>query len=197
MRRSIALLLIPAALIAACGEDAIDPVTGGEGNGATGFDVFVTDDPPGTGTPDITGEMNGSIRVALRNDAGALVNLGVMQGAELLLQQDGDTLRLTDLSRPPADDYTGIELRFEGVDVTVDAGSEVGDTTLTSDVVLEIGTGSIATVEIGLETFSIDNDSEVAVVIDLNSEDWITRTNIEDSFVPQAALANSVSVEID
>ena len=195
MRRAIGLLSITVAFAAACGENAIDPVTGGEGNGATGFDVLITDDP--TGTPTMSGEMTGSIRVALRNDAGALVNLGVMQGAEVQLQDEGDTLRLTDLSRPPADDYTGIQLQFEGVDVRLDSGSEVGDTTLTSNVVLDVGAGSAATVEIAFPTFSVDNDSETAILVDLNSEDWITRANIEDAAVPEDDLVNSVTVEVD
>ena len=195
MRRAIGLLTTTVVVAAACGENAIDPITGGEGSGATGFAVLVTDDPTGTGS--ISGEMTGSIRVSLRNDAGALVSLGVMQDAEVLLHEDGDTLQLTDLSRPPADDYTGIQLQFEGVSVRVGSGSEVGDTTLTSNVVLDVGTGSVAAVEVAFPTFTVDNDSDVAIVVDLNSEDWITEANLEDQAVPEDDLVNSVTVEIE
>ena len=197
MRRVIGMLPIAVVLAAACG-DAIDPTTGGEGNGATGFSVRITDDPPGTpSTPDFTGDLSGAIRVALRNDAGALVSLGVMQNAQVALQEEGDTLLLTDLSRPPADDYTAVELRFEGVDVTVLAGSEVGDTTLASNAVMELGSGNLATVLVAVPTFSLDNDSDVAILVDLNSEAWVTRSSLAASVVPQAAIANSVTVEID
>lgn len=195
MRRAIGLLSITVVVAAGCGDDAIDPITGGEGNGATGFAVLVTDDP--TGTASISGELTGSIRVALRNDAGALVSLGVMQDAEVLLHEEGDTLRLTDLSRPPADDYTAIQLQFEGVTASVDAGSEIGDTTLTSGAVLDVGGGSAATVEIAFPTLTVDNDSEARILIDLNSEDWITEANIDDAAVPEDDLINSVTVEID
>lgn len=202
MRRVIGLLLFPIALVAACGEDAINPVTGGEGNGATGFSVLITDDPendpgPGTGpTADLIGEMTGSIRVLLRNDADALVDLGTMQDLEIALQHGADSVRLSDLSRPPTDTYTGIQLRFEGVTVTVESGSEVGDSTLASDVVMNIGSASLATVEIATETFDVDSDSDMDIVVDLNSELWVTGENLDDNLVPQADLANNVSVEI-
>jgi len=112
------------------------------------------------------------------------------------LQQGGDSLRLSDLNRPAADSYVGIQLRFEGVAVTVFEGSEVGDSTLTENVTLAVGSGGLATVEVATQTFTIDSQSDVDIVVDLNSELWITTTNIEDAAVPQADLANNVTVEI-
>jgi hypothetical protein len=207
MRRAIALVLIPVAFAAACGEDAIDPVTGGEGNGSTGFAVIVTDDPSNDPSPSpsaspsapraIEGFMTGAIRVSLRNDAGALVNLGVMQDVEIPLQEGGDSLRLSDLERPPADEYVGIQLRFEGVTVTVNSGSEVGDSTLTSNVVMNVGTGSLATIEIVTPGFDIDSETDLDIIVDLNSELWVTGENLDDNLVPQTDLASNVSVEID
>ena len=201
MRRVIGLLLIPT-LAAACG-DAIDPITGGEGNGATGFSIIVTDDPandPGPNSPgspnELTGQMSGSIRVLLRNDANALVDLGLVQDIEIPLQDGSDSLRLPDVSRPPTDTYTGIQLRFEGVTVRVESGSEVGDSTLASDVVMNVGSANLATVEIATETFDVDSNTDMDIVVDLNSELWVTGANLDDNLVPQADLANNVSVEI-
>ena len=204
MNRAIALV-VPLALCAgACGESAIGPITGGEGNGNTGFAVLVTDDPANDPSPGparvspqaVEGSLVGSIRVSLRNAEDALVDLGLMQDAEVALQEGGDSLRLSDLSRPPADEYVGIQLRFEGVDVTVLAGSEVGDSTLTNNVVLDVGSGGLATIEIATQSFAIDSDTDLDIVVDLNSELWITGDNIDDTIVSQADLANAVTVEI-
>ncbi|HUF14072.1 MAG TPA: hypothetical protein VMN78_13290 [Longimicrobiales bacterium] len=205
MRRLISLLTVPLALAGtACG-DPIDPVIGGEGGGTTGFAVILTDDPtndPGLsgsrasqGPLAITGEMDGSVRVSLRNDANGLVDLGVDQDVVLPLQQGSDSLRLQNLSRPPTDTYVAIQLRFEGVTVLVRDGSEVGDTVLTEDVRLDVGNG-LATVEIATLPFDISGETELVLVVDLNSEAWITRANLDAGTVPQADLSNNVTIEI-
>ena len=205
MRRH-GVLLLAIALVAACGENAIDPTTGGEGNNSTGFAVIVTDDPANDPAPGalrarlgplaLTGEMVGAIRVSLRNDSDALVDLGTAD-IEMALQQGADSVRLSDLSRPPTDTYVGIQLRFEGVDVTVDSGSEVGDSTITSDVTMSVGSGSLATIEIATETFDVASDSQLRLVLDMNSELWITGENLDDAVVPQADLSSNVTAEID
>lgn len=203
MRRGTSLLLLPLSIgIVACGDDAIKGVTG-EGPGTTGFAVLVTDDPSNDPTSGpvragplaFTGEMEGSIRVAVRSDGGALVDLGLVQDVLIELQQVGDTVVLDDITRPPTDTYVGVQLRFEGVTVTVASGSEVGDTTLTQDAVLNVGNG-LATVEIATLPFAITSDTNLDVVVDLNAEQWVTTTNVEDNAVPQADLANNVTVEI-
>lgn len=204
MRRTTRLLLVPLSLAGiACG-DAIDQVTGGEGSGATGFGVVVTDDPgndPGPGpqrvAPEaIAAELEGSIRIALRNEADDLVDIGIEQDAFFELQQVGDSLRLRGLSRPPSDTYVGIQIRFEGVTVTVFQGSEVGNTTLSGTEVLALGSGGLATVEIATLPFDVDSEAVLDLVLDLNSELWITEDNIEVGIVPQADLVNGISIDI-
>lgn len=203
MRRGTRLFLLPLSIgIAACSGDALEVVTG-EGPGTTGFAVHVTDDPtidasPGsgpTGPVDFSGELDGSIRVALRSDGGALVDLGLVQNAVIELQQVGDTTALSDLNRPPTDTYVAVQLRFEGVSVRVDAGSEVGDTTLTQDAILNVGNG-LATVEIATQPFTVTSEATLDVIVDLNSELWVTTTNLDDDAVPQADLTNNVTVDI-
>jgi hypothetical protein len=203
MRRTTGLLLLVGLTAAACG-DSIGPITGGEGGGNTGFAVKITDDPandpaPGpqrVGPQAVAGELVGSVRVSLRNDAGSLVDLGTTDDVVVELQQGADSVELEDLTRPANDTYVGIQLRFEGATATVFSGSEVGDTTLTEDTPLDVGSGGVATVEITTQTFTINSESEFDIVVDLNSELWITTTNIEDAAVPQADLANNVTVEI-
>ena len=204
MRGTTGLLLILALGAAACGENALDPLTGGEGGGNTGFAVLITDDPANDPAPGpqaaapqaIEGELTGSVRVSLRNDAGGLVDLGTTDDLVIDLQQGADSVLLSDLTRPGNDSYVGIQLRFEGMTATVFEGSEVGDTTLTDDVVLDVGGGGIATIEVATQTFEIDSETDLDIVVDLNSELWITTTNIEDEAVSQADLANNVTVDI-
>lgn len=195
MRNARMLCAVPlACVVLACGE-AIDPVTGGEGSGSERFGVLLTDDP-GNEDATLQGTMTGSIRVSLRNDAGALVSLGVANDVELPLH-DGDTVRLEGLSRPPIDDYTTVQLRFEGVDVEVEAGSQVGDSTLANNVTLDVGGTGAASVDVLVPVFSVDNSSVMEIVIDLNSESWVTGTNLDNQVVSQADLANSVLVEVN
>lgn len=200
--RTARLILLPLALAGiACG-DSLE-LTTGEGPGTTGFAVIITDDPANDPTPGparvgpraFSGTMDGSIRVALRSDGGALVDLGLAQDAFIELQEAGDSLTLADLTRPAVDTYVGIQLRFEGVVVTIDSGSGVGDTTLTQNAVLDVGNG-LATVEIATLPFDVDSETAMDIVVDLNSERWVTTTNIEDTEVSQADLANNVTVEI-
>ena len=196
MRKAgLVLGIVLVGVVAACGKDAIDPVTGGEGSGSEGFSVLLTDDP-GLEDATLQGTVTGAIRVALRNDAGGLVSLGVADDIELPLHE-GDTIRLSGLSRPPVDDYTAVQLRFEGVDVAVDAGSQVGDSTLANDVTLDVGGTGAATVDVLVPVFGVDNASVMEIVIDLNSEAWVTGANLDDQVVPQADLANSVLVEVN
>ena len=204
IRRLIGLILPLSLAGAACGE-AIDPVTGGEGSGATGFAVILTDDPTndaGTTSGDgqtplaLFGEIEGSVRVSLRNENNALVDLGADRDAFLELQQRADSLVLQDLTRPPTGTYTAIQLRFEGVSVLVGGGSEVGDTTLTQDALLCVGNGGVATVEIATLPFDVASDTDLDIVVDLNAERWITESNLDAGLVLQTDLANNVTVEI-
>lgn len=204
MRRRASPFILTLSLAGiACGDDAIDPVTGGEGSGETGFAVILTDDPgndpglaPQRAAPQaITGELEGSIRVALRNQADNLVELGLDQDAFLELQ-GADSLRVADLTRPPADTYVGVQVRFEGVTVTVFEGSEVGDTVLTENATLGLGSGGIATVEVATLPFDITSETVLDVVLDLNSEQWITSENVDAATVPQADLTNNVTVDV-
>lgn len=196
MRKAMTFFAIPCVIAAAaCGKDAIDPVTGGEGSGSEGFTVVVTDDP-GEEDATLEGTMTGAIRVSLRNDQGALVSLGVADDIEIPLHVD-DTLRLTGLSRPPIDDYTAVQLRFEGVDVVVEAGSQVGDSTLANNVTLDVGGTGTATVDVLVPVFSVAASNVMEIVVDLNSESWVTGDNLDDQVVPQADLTNSVLVEVD
>lgn len=196
MRRNTASLVILAAFGAvACGEDAIDPVTGGEGGGAEGFSVVVTDDP-GINDATLAGVVRGTLRVALRNDAGALVDLGPAEGVEVPLHAGADTILLEGIARPPADSYSAVQLRFEGVDVEVFAGSVVGDSTLPQNVVLDVGSAGVATVDMLVPVFDIASAFATEIVVDLNSEAWITDTNLNDVAVPQSDLATSVSVDV-
>lgn len=204
MRRMVELLIgLLSLTVIGCG-DAIDQLTAGEGSGTTGFAVVVTDDPANDPSPvvqragplAIAAELDGAIRVALRNDADALVELGTDQHAFLELQQPGDSLRLADMSRPPTDTYVAIQIRFEGVSVTVFSGSEVGDSTLTDDRVLSLGSGGLATVEIATLPFDVASESVLDLVLDLNSELWLTDDNVAAGTVSQADLVNSITVEL-
>lgn len=203
MRRLIGLILPLSLAGAACGEP-IDPVTGGQGSGATGFSVILTDDPtrsPGTGTATsqgplaIVAEMEGSVRVSLRNDANGVVDLGVDRDVVLDLQ-GVDSVTLRNLQRPPTDTYVGILLSFEGVNVTVHQGSQVGDTVLTQNAVLGVGNGGAATLEIPTRAFDVASETRLRVVVDLNAERWITRNSLAAGSVTQATLSNNVTVEI-
>lgn len=196
MHRIKAYLAIPLAFAAmACGNEPIDPVTGGEGSGSEGFQVVVTDDPAGD-EETLRGTVSGTIRVSLRNDAGGLVSLGVADDIEIELHEGADTVELEGLTRPPLDDYTAVQLRFEGVVAEVLAGSEVGDSTLAQNVVMDVGTAGNAVVDVLVPTFGVDASSVLEIVVDLNSEDWVTGDNLDDAVVPQADLVNSVSVDV-
>lgn len=203
MRRYSWMLVPLAVTLAACGNDAIGPVTGGPGSGATGFSVVLTDDPATSPTGSIptapttlAGNLSGAVRVALRNDAGTLVDLGLSQSAQVPLRAGSDTVALRNISRPPAGSYVGVLLSFEGATATVLAGSQLADTTLAQTAVLGVGTTGLAVVEFITPPFAVTTQNQVRVVVDLNAERWITRNSLIAGAVSQAELANNVTVAV-
>lgn len=196
MNRLMALPLL-LATVAGCDGNALEAIAG-EGGGPEGFRVVLVDDPtqdpdPGPDEePTFHGEFDGAIRVELRNDAGALVELGLTRDIDMLLQDESESYVL-EVDRPPTDSYVAIRISFEGAAVGVAAGSVVGSRTLASAARIDVDE---ATLEIDVVPFTTTSDTTLEIVIDLNAELWITESNLDAGAIGEADLATNVTVEV-
>lgn len=193
--RLTAPLLLLALATAGCDNERIGGVVGGGSD--QGFNVVLIDDPDAL--PDgtvIDGFIEADVRVALRNDIGDLVTLGVARDVVFDLQGPGETLRLDGLDRPAAGTYGGVQVSLEGARVELAEGSIIGGTTLAEDAQLQLGTAGAATLEVATLPFDVVSETARTVVIDLNAEQWLTNANIGAATVPVTDLSNNVTVTV-
>lgn len=200
MRRLLTLVLPLAIAAIACDDEHLDPIGAGPGQG-DGFDVLLVDDPtldpttppPGGEVSVIDGTIEGSARVALRNQNGALTNLGAFEDFVLPLQDANAAVSLP-ATRPPTGTYTGLQLTLQNLSVLVEQGSRVGGVVLDQDVTLDVGPTGITVAERSLVPIPVEAGTELDLTIDLNAETWITLDNIEDEIVDDAEVGTGIVV---
>lgn len=198
MRRTFWLVLAALFVVAACDEEHIDPIGAG-GNGDTGFRVLLVDDPAidpdvgGGGNSVFTGVLEGGASVALRNQAGALIDLGSSEDFTLELQ-DGDAAVAISETRPPAGTYVAVQLSLESASALIPAGSTIGGAIVEDDTSIDVGPAGLVVIERSIIPAVISNDTQRELVLDLNAETWITAANLADGLVDEDELGNSVAV---
>lgn len=194
IRRFAALALLS---LAACNGDHLEDITsGGSTGGNSGFDVTVVDDPalgPTTSAgTDFTGTLDTGVRISLRNSNDDLVQVGPARDVMLALQDpDGVALKL---QRPPAGTYNAIQIELENPTAAVLAGSVVEGDTLDADRTLDLASVGLVTVERSFPPFTITNDSQIQLLVDLNAETWVTTTTLDAGAVTESDLADAFTV---
>jgi len=200
MRRAT-MLLVPALLLAAgCNEDPIEIVAGSGGGTGQGFNVIVVDDPtltPGGGGSVIDGTLEGAVRIGLRNQLGTLVDLGAPESFDLDLQDPDAGQVVVSGFRAPTGTYVGAEVRLENASALIRQGSTIGSTVLTADGALDLGSGGIVVVDRALTPFTITDDTDTILLVDLNAETWVTLDNLDDGFVDEQDLIDAITVDLD
>ena len=168
-----------------------------------GFEVLLVDDPlldPDVGAPTVIGAMDGSldagVRVALRAENGTLFEVGQPETVLLDLQATDGTVPL-DVVRPSPATYVAAVVTIENATAEILAGSEIGGLTLDQDEVLDIGPTGLVVLERSFVPVTLTSQSRLSLLIDLNSEVWITQDNIADGIVDEAEVQNAVTVFVD
>ncbi len=147
-------------------------------------------------TAAFSGVLSGDVQVAISSGGANWFDLGSLNGITIPLQSDTDTSNVHGEQDAPVSTYSQVRLIFDGVDAELKAGSIIGTTTLTGDVVIPLG-GSDRRVEIVKQVapFGVDSDDGVrrGIIFLLNSRIWITEPSLQLGLVEDAAIQSAVT----
>ncbi len=143
-----------------------------------------------------TGTAAGDMSVAIRSTGGTWVELGSPNGITVPLQQTvGVSVHGTQSA--PSGSYDRVRLTMgSGIDVKVDAGSEIGQTTLESDASATVATDDDLVIEITVAAFTVSETGTVTVAFELNSEQWLTIASLDAGVVTDAAVSAAVTAAV-
>lgn len=200
---SLTALATASLLAAACGDD--DPV----GIGDTGVVNATLVD-----TPD-TQSASGAVETRRFNQLQASFD-GTFQGmttVEIYSPDDDSWIAVTGTSTTQLDlgstdtaelgsssqieagvSYTRVRLTIVGGEALIEAGATLGGIEIGADVTLELGADQEVVIEKDL-AFTVQANSATNLVIDLNSEAWVTEDNVEDETVSEEEMESAASMD--
>ena len=175
------LLLLGTAVLVACGDSS--------GPGALGRAQGVINDPA---TAAFSGTVSGNIQVSISSDGSSWVDLGSLNGITIVLQSNADTTSVHGEISVPVGSYSRVRLTFSNVPADLDAGSVIGNTTLTNNQTVDLGGSDQQAEVIKSLNFSVPEDETVRTSLQfrLNSASWLTETALAAGFVEDDALAS-------
>ncbi len=89
--------------------------------------------------------------------------------------------------------YTRVRLTITNGEAVVEAGATIGGIVLESDVSLDLGGDDAVVIEKDI-ALTVGSDTTTDLVIDLNSEGWVTANNLQDGVVSEAEMTAAASV---
>lgn len=200
--RWLAIALVIA--VAACDDD--DPMSPG-GDAEGDVEAVIVDDPASTAPAIVgprasaaanrpfTGTTSGDFRVEISTDGVTWVSLGSMNQVNVDLQSSTDETMVHASQEVAAGTYTRARLIFDGASTTIAAGSTIGALALTTDVVLTLAGGGEVTVERTIQ-LTVSDDSSSRIVFDLNSEAWVTETNVLAGAATETDVSSSIAAGV-
>lgn len=193
--RFATVLIAGALTVLGCDEDPLDP-------DVTGIvDAVVQDNPQQVASaafsdPEATnafsGTAAGDMHVSLRTTDGEWVDVGSPNGITVNLQSSGATTVHGPTSVPVAD-YDRVRLTMSEVEVTVEAGSVIEETTLQGDAKATIAADAPLVVERTVAEFSISESGTAMVVFELNAENWLNLSVLDAGAIDDDAVRSNVT----
>ena len=189
---------------AACGDDDGPAGPGGRARA----EAVIRDDPSrvsastaaseGAGAPaPFTATMTTNANVAISTDGQTWVDLGSPNGITVNLQTTGDSTTVHGEVDAPLGTYAHVRLTLRGTQVTVKAGSQIGTTTLSSNVVLAVGgTDAQVVIQKQVAPVTLRTSGRTRFVFELNSEAWVTPANLQTRAVSDAEVQQSTQVAV-
>lgn len=90
--------------------------------------------------------------------------------------------------------YTRMRLTITGGEAVIGAGATLGGIVLVADVTLDLGGSSNVVIEKDVAV-TVAADATTTLVIDLNSEAWVTEENTDDGTVTEGEMESAADVE--
>lgn len=204
--RVTAFSAVLAVALAGCNGTTNNPVGIGSGGGSTGtVRGMVADNPNGVnpsvqslnfdvrsadGLSNYTGTISGQASMAISADGSAWVDLGNPNNFTIQAQTNTNGSDVTGAVSVQTGTYSHVRLILHNVTLQLNAGSLVGGVTLTSAVTVEIGGGQDVTVEATVPSFTVSADAstETDVIVNLNSQAWVTDSTVQAQAVSAAEV---------
>lgn len=185
--------------LAACGDD---DGTGPEGPGTVSA---VMTDPGGSSAVAsrgaaaasqgaFTGTFDGEVQVQISTDGETWVDVGSPASVSVDLQSSGETTIRSDVE-VDAGTYSHIRVVMSGAGAGLNAGAVIGGVTFSSAVNVSVAGGSEVTVEKEVVQFRVDSETDMVVVVDLNSEAWITSETAESGSASEAQVQSAMAMD--
>lgn len=194
----VAVLLAP--VVVACGGDDVTRPRGGAGTTSV---VLVDPPSPASAREHVhalrstafEGTLTGEAEAYLSVDGETWVDIGSVEQVRLRLQS-GDSARVTEAS-VPADTYSHVRIVLRDAVATVQAGAELGGIFVETDLSLQLGGDGEVVVEKQLAPFEVGAGGETRLIVDLNSNAWVTQESAERGSVSEADVAASIRVQVE
>ena len=96
----------------------------------------------------------------------------------------------------PSGSYDRVRLTMDDIDVKVDVGSQIGQTTLESDASAIVASDDDLVIEVTVPVFTVSEAGTVTVAFELNSEQWLTIASLDAGVVTDAAVSAAVTAAV-
>jgi len=197
-KRIVSLVLLAAAVLglAACGDS-----TGPDGPGMV--DVVMYDGsaqaltgPPGAAAADTySGTFEGDVTVELSPDGQTWIDVSSPTSATVDLQSE-DRTTVTSEAEVAGGSYSHVRITLHSATATLDAGAQIGGTTLATAANISIGGGSDVVVEKEVFPFTLDADVAMVLSVDLNSEAWVSQQTVTSGTAASSEIQSATAVEV-
>jgi hypothetical protein len=173
-------------------------------------EAFISDDPgsataSASATPAraaIAGSIVSNTNVEISTDGTTWVTLGSPNGITIKLQSATDSSTVHGEVDAAAGSYSHVRVTLREAEANLLAGSVIGAVALASNASLAIGGNDrVVVLQRQVTPFEVVAGSLTTIFLELNSESWITASNVQDLVVEDAevaaAVATRVSVRVD
>lgn len=116
------------------------------------------------------------------------------QSATTLDLASNDEAVLGSSSQIDVGTYTRMRLTITGGEAVIAAGATLGGIVLVADVTLNLGGSGTVVIEKDV-ALTVAADATTTLVIDLNSEAWVTEENTDDGTVTEGEMESAADVE--
>ena len=150
--------------------------------------------PLGAGAGMVEGTLEATLALALIDEDGSVVSLSGASASVAQLELDGGNTPLVVERLIPAARYAALRIRFIDVSANVLAGLVIGGVPYIGPVTVDIGaTAFEVLVPI---TFDLDQGGRVALLLDLNADEWLLTLNALTQTVTAENFGSSINVVI-
>jgi len=201
----VAWLAGSAVLSAGCGEASAPQATGR-------IETLLIDDPGGEiafarpaprlafvhhknfGGDYFHGTLGGGVQIQVSQDGARFHTVVGLEALSLRLQDPDEAALWSASDQVPAGVYRYVRLIVNAGQVTLDSGSEIGGLDLPHDVALSLGGRAVVTLDkLLVQPLHVTANSTTQLMVDFNTERWVTEDNILAGQVPTGDLVAALT----